>query len=128
MSTSIKVTALQQRDLFELPNGSVYETARRGAKDEPVQAQLWCAHEPDAPTGAPKPMTFPLEQTVALLSHAESRLHVRHPGYARTVFEQTMEAHHQQQMNRVYETINREDVALRQQTHAGRSWWRKLFR
>lgn len=29
MSTVIKVAALQHTDLFELPNGSVYETARR---------------------------------------------------------------------------------------------------
>ena len=128
MSTTIKVQALQQRDLFELPNGSVYETARRGSANEPVQAQLWCAHPPDPATGTPVLMMFPPEQAVVMLSHSESRLHVRHAGYVRTVFEQTMDTHHQEQMNRVYDTINREDAVTRQQALTRRSWWQKIFR
>ncbi len=128
MSTIIKVKSLQQRDLFELPNGSVFETGRRGTDADPVLAQLWCAHPPDAPTGAPVLMEFPPEQDVCLLSHGESRLHVRHPGYVRTVFEQTMATHHQDQMNRVYEKINREDAVQRGHANAKRPWWQKLFR
>ncbi len=126
MSTIIKVQALQQRDLFELPNGSVFETGRRGTDADPVLAHLWCAHPPDAPTGAPVLMEFAAEQDVGLLSQGESQVHVRHPGYVRTVFEQTMATHHQDQMNRVYENINREDAATRH--HARRPWWQRLFR
>ena len=128
MSTIIKVQALQQRDLFELPNGSVFETGRRGSDADPVLAHLWCAHPPDAPTGAPVLLAFSAEQDVCLLSHAESRLHVRHSGYVRTVFEQTMETQHQEQMSRVYETINRDDAVQRERAHAQRPWWQKLFR
>ena len=73
-------------------------------------------------------MEFPPEQDVCLLSHGESRLHVRHPGYVRTVFEQTMATHHQDQMNRVYEKINREAAVQRGHAHAKRPWWQKLFR
>ncbi len=126
MSTMIKVQALHQGDLFELPHGSVFETGRRGSDTDPVVAHLWCAHPPDAPTGAPVVLEFASEQAVGLLSHAESRVHVRHPGYVRTVFEQTMATHHQDQMNRVYENINREAAATRQ--HARRPWWQRLFR
>jgi|GEM_PF-6839336 len=128
MSTIIKVKALQQRDLFELPNGSVFETGRRGTDTDPILAQLWCAHTPDAPTGTPLLMEFPPEQDVSLLSYAEARPHVHHAGYVRTVFEQTMETNHQRQMNRVYEKINREDAAERLHAHAHRPWWQKVFR
>lgn len=128
MSTMIKVTALQQRDLFELPDGSVYETDRRGTDDDPVQARLWCAHPPDTATGAPPLVAFASEQAVGLLSHAESRLHVGHVGYVRTVFEHEMERHHHELMSVVYEKMNREDATTRQGEQARRPWWQKLFR
>jgi hypothetical protein len=127
MSTVIKVTALQQRDLFELPNGSVYETARRGTADDPVQAHLWCAHPPDASTFAPPLIDLQPEHEVSLLSTSESRLHVSHAGYVRKAFEQEMDRHHQESMSVVYEKMNREDAALRQREHEGRPWWKKLF-
>ena len=40
MSAVIKVKSLQQRDLFELSNGSVFVTGRRGTDAEPVLEQL----------------------------------------------------------------------------------------
>lgn len=127
MSTTIKVKTLQHHDLFELPNGSVYEMARRGNSDEPVQALLWCAHSPDATTHAPSLVNFPPEQEVHMLDHTESRLHIGHPGYVRTAFEQEMDRHHQASMSVVYEKMNREDAFVRQREHEQRPWWKKLF-
>jgi hypothetical protein len=127
MSTIIKVTALQQRDLFELPNGSVYETARRGTDDDSVQARLWCAHSPEPSTFAPPLINLSPEQEVCLLNSNESRLHIAHAGFVRKVFEQEMDRHHQELMSVVYEKMNREDAATRLQEHARRPWWKKLF-
>lgn len=127
MSTIIKVTALQQRDLFELPNGSIYETARRGTGSDPVQAHLWCAHPPDATTFAPPLINLLPDQEVCLLSHAESRVHVGHSGYVRTAFEEEMDRHHQEQMSVVYEKMNRDDAVVRQNEQANRPWWKKMF-
>lgn len=127
MGTVIKATALQQRDVFELPNGSVYETARRGTADDPVQAHLWCAHPPETRTGAPPLIDLPPELEVSLLNRSEARLHVGHAGYVRTVFEQEMDRRHNEQMSVVYEKMNREDAAIRQREHERRPWWKKLF-
>ncbi len=128
MSTTIEATALHERDLFELPGGSVYETARRPTGDDHVQARLWCAHPPDVATGAPPQVTFHPQQVVGLLSHAETRPHVGHSGYVRTVFEQEMDRRHQALMSVAYEKLKREATATRQAAHARRSWWQKLFR
>lgn len=128
MSTTIKVRALQDRDMFELPNGSVYEMAQRGADGEPVQAVLWCAHPPDPPTEKPALTEFHPEQSVSVLSYAESRLHVSHPGYVRAVAEHEMNRRHQERMSKVYENIKREDAAARQRKSARRPWWRNVFR
>jgi hypothetical protein len=47
MSRLIEATELRHRDIFELPNGSVYLVEAQADTTRPLQARLWCAHPPD---------------------------------------------------------------------------------
>ena len=126
MSTQITVERLSVRDVFELPSGSIYELARQSTAEEPAQALLWCSHPTDpGAVDSPRVALLP-HDTVGLLSPAETRLHVGHSGYARTVFAQNMDRHHQERMQAVNAT--RADAAARLQENARRPWWQRLFR
>ena len=127
MSTSVDSQALHSRDLIALPNGSVYEVSSRQADEPAVRVRLWCAHDPEPIAFAPPLVDLQAEQTVQLLSKAETREHLGHPGFVRTAFEQEMTRHHQEKMMGVYERFNREDAARGLRERAARPWWKKLF-
>lgn len=127
MSKIVEAKELRQRDLFEMPNGSVYLIAGRGDAAGGQHARLWCAHPPDPITFAPPRIDFPPGQEVQLLSGHEMRVHYGHAGYVETVFAQEMDRRYAANMQVVHERGQREAAEQRQRARADRPWWRKLF-
>jgi hypothetical protein len=126
MSRIVEAAALSYRDLFALPNGSVYET--RSTTAGALQARLWCAHPPDPITFSPPQIDLTPGQMVQLLSRDETRSHIRHEGYVRAVFEQEMERRFSEQMQLVDARTQRAHAATQERERALRPWWKKLFR
>ncbi len=124
MSRIVETKDLHHHDLFELPNGSVYEVDRGGTV---VQARLWCAHPPDAPIAEPPLIALPATPTVRLLNRHDQGAHTRHAGYVRHVFEQEMDRRHHERMQGVYERQTQAAADVRQHAPARRPWWKKLF-
>lgn len=128
MGTMVTVRELGQRDVFEMPSGSLYELARPSTANEPAQAHLWCAHPTNPGAVEPARVDLPPEHQVSLLDQAEARLHVGHAGYERTVFAQEMDRHHQERMQAVYAARAQAAATARLHEQARRPWWQKLFR
>ena len=128
MSTQVKVQTLRPRDVVELPSGSLYDVARSSTADTPARVQLWCAHPTDPTMVEPARVDMPHDQMVGLLSQAETRLHVGHAGYTRTVFAQAMDRQHQERMQAVYAARTRAQAAAQQHQPARRPWWQRWFR
>lgn len=128
MSRIVEASTLHHRDLFALPNGSIYETRGQGTTAGVLQARLWCAHPPDPITFSPPQIDLSAGQTVQLLSRDETRDHIRHEGYVRAVFEHEMERRFQEQMQRVDARTQRAQAETQQRARALRPWWKKLFR
>jgi hypothetical protein len=124
MSRSVATSELHPHDLFELPNGSVYEVNPYGTG---ATARLWCAHPPDAPIADPPLINLPTMPTVRLLSRHDQGAHTRHAGYVRQVFEQDMDRRHNVRMQGMYERQAQAAVTTRQHAPARRRWWTKLF-
>ncbi len=124
MSKIVATQELRHQDLFELPHGSVYEVDSRGTV---VQARLWCAHPPDAPSAEPPLIDLPAVPPVRLLNRHDQGEHARHAGYVRQVFEQEMDRRHQEQMQGVYARQAQAAAHTRQHAPARRPWWKKLF-
>ena len=127
MSRIVEAKELRDRDMFEMPNGSVYAASDRVDHEGPQQARLWCAHPPDPMTFDPARIDLPPGQQVRLLSGNETRVHYRHDGYVESVFEREMDRRHRANMQVVGEQRQREAAEQRQREHAGRPWWKKLF-
>jgi hypothetical protein len=106
MSSMIDIKDLKDREMFVLPNGSVYIMQRRTANTGKHQAHVVCSHPPDALTSEQPLIDFPPEQQVRRLSAIDAREHYAHEGYVSGVFAREMEHRHQ--------------VALR-------PWWKKLL-
>lgn len=123
MSKIVEINELRHQDLFELPNGSVYEVERHGT----IGARLWCAHPPDAPIADPPRIDRLTMPTVSLLSRHEQGSHTRHAGYVRQVFEHTMDRRHYERMQVVYAPRAQAAAETRQHEHARRPWWKKMF-
>jgi hypothetical protein len=117
MSKLIDTTELRHRDIFEMPNGSVYMVEDQTDATQPLQARLWCAHPPDTATAHP-----PL-----LIDRHETGVHVNHDGYVKQVFVAEMNRRHQHQMSKVYATMQRTAEADRKQAYNRKPWWKKLF-
>ena len=127
MSRIVEARELRDRDMFEMPNGSVYVAAGPGEHEGARQARLWCAHPPDAVTFDPPRIDLPPGQQVHLLSGNETRVHYRHDGYVDGAFGREMDRRHGANMHVVYEQRQREAAAQRQRAQAGRPWWKKLL-
>ena len=127
MSRNIEASALRHRDLFALPNGSIYETSGNGTTAGALQARLWCAHPPDPITFNPSHIDLTPGQMVQLLNRDETRSHTRHDGYVRAVFEQEMERRVREQMLLVDARAQCAQAEAREHERALRSWWKKLF-
>ena len=125
MSRMVEAKELRDRDMFELPNGSVYAASHRGESDDVRQARLWCAHPPDPITFDPPRIDLSPGQNVRLLSGNETRVHYRHDGYVDAVFGHEMDRRHRTNMHVVY--AQREAAAQQQRAQASRPWWKKLF-
>lgn len=128
MSRIVEAGTLRHRDLFALDNGSIYETRGHGTAPGVLQARLWCAHPPEPITFAPPQIDLAPDQTVQLLTREETREHLRHDGFVRTVFEQEMERRFQIQMQRVDVRVRHAEEAARERARFMRPWWKKLFR
>lgn len=127
MSRIVEATELRDRDIFEMPNGSVYAaTGSVGAEGVP-RARLWCAHAPEPTTFDPPPIDLAPGQQVRLLDGHESDGHFRHDGYVELVFHAEMDRRHQAMMRSVYEQRQRADAAQRRDDRARRPWWSTLF-
>jgi len=124
MSRIVETKELHHQDLFELPNGSVYEVDRHGAA---ATARLWCAHPPDAPIADPPRIDLSAMPTVSLLSRHDQGSHTRHAGYVRQVFEHEMDRRHHERMQVVHEQRARAAAETRQHEQARRPWWKKMF-
>jgi hypothetical protein len=128
MSKMIETAELRHRDLFEMPNGSVYVTEGHGSAESPFKARLWCAHPPDLNTAHPLLIDLPLESVRLLTSQHESGVHTRHEGYVKQVFVAEMNRRHGDQMRGVYAKMSHEAEETRRQERSRRPWWKKLFR
>ena len=128
MSRMIETTELRHRDMFEMPNGSVYVTEGQGSADSPLQARLWCAHPPDLNTAQPPLIDLPPGQVRLLVDQHETGVHARHEGYVKQVFVGEMNRRHQDQMRGVYAKMSRDAETTRQEEYNRRPWWKKLFR
>lgn len=124
MSKLIETTELRHGDLFETPNGSVYRAEAQAEHAGSLQARLWCAHPPDPNTAHPALIDLPPGPVQLLIDRHETGIHVRHAGYVKQVFVTEMNRRHQDQMSRVYATMQRTAEADRQQH---KPWWKKLF-
>lgn len=126
MSRLVEVTELRYRDLFALPNGTIYQAS--GSGTGALQARVWCAHPPDSITSDSPPINLAPGQSVQLLSRDETRGHTGHAGYVRAVFADEMDRRHQERMQVVMARRQREAAALHQLERARWPWWKKLFR
>ncbi|HEX6292484.1 MAG TPA: hypothetical protein VFZ66_25080 [Herpetosiphonaceae bacterium] len=127
MSRLIDTTELRHRDIFALPTGSVYRVEVQADTTGPLQARLWCAHPPDPATAHPPLIDLPPGPVRLLIDRHETGIHVRHDGYVKQVFVTEMNRRHQDQMRRVYATMQRTAEADRKQADDRKPWWRKLF-
>lgn len=127
MSRLIETTELRHRDIFEMPNGSVYMVEEQADKSQPLQARLWCAHPPDPATAHPPLIDLPPGPVRLLIDRHETGIHVRHEGYVKQVFVAEMNRRHQNQMSLVYATMKRTAEADRKQAYDRKPWWKKLF-
>ena len=128
MSRIVEVKELRRGDMFELPNGSVYEAEGSGDQHGAQQrARLWCAHPPDAITFEPPPAEFPPDQQVQLLSGEDMKEHSRHEGYVKKMFHDEMDRRNDAMMQSVHRRGQQAADEQRRRDHAGRSWWKKLF-
>lgn len=128
MSSMIETTALRHRDMFEMPNGSVYVTEADGDDPGSLKARLWCAHPPDPITFDPPLIDLPPGPVRLLLNRHETGVHVRHDGYVQQAHVTEMDRRHAGQMRDVYAEMHRKAAEARQQAYDRRSWWKKLFR
>ncbi len=127
MSRIVEARELRQRDMFEMPNGSVYVTSGRGEAVDVLQARLWCAHPPDPITFDPPRIDLPPGQQVRLLSGDEAEEHYGHDGYVEAVFRREMDRRHQAIMQSLGEQKQREQAEQRERERGRRPWWQKLF-
>jgi len=127
MSRQIEATELRHRDIFEMPNGSVYMVEAQADPTGPLQARLWCAHPPDSSTAHPPLIDLPDGPVRLLVDRHDTGLHVRHDGYVKQVFVAEMNRRHQDQMTGVYATMKRTAEADRKQANDRKPWWKKLF-
>lgn len=127
MSRLIDATELRHRDIFELPNGSVYMVEAQADSAQTLQARLWCAHPPDPATAHPPLIDLPGGPVRLLIDRHETGIHVRHDGYVKQVFVAEMNRRHQDQMTDVYATMKRTAEADRKQVRDRKPWWKKLF-
>ncbi len=127
MSKLVEARELRPRDLFEMPNGSVYAIAAHAEQGATPRARLWCAHPPDAIAFDPPLVDLPPGRQVRLLTGNETRDHYRHDGYVESVFNAEMDRRHGAAMQ-VYDERRRLEVdEERQRTHARRPWWKNVF-
>ncbi len=127
MSKIVEARELHQRDMFAMPNGSVYVVSGRVGAEGAVQARLWCAHPPDPVTFDPPQIDLPPGQPIRRLSGNETRVHYRHAGYVDDVFAREMDRRHRANMQLVDARRQREHAEQRQRAQARRPWWSKLF-
>lgn len=127
MSRLIETTELRHRDVFEMPNGSVYMAEEQTDTTHRLQARLWCAHPPDPATAHPPLIDLPAGPVRLLIDRHETGSHVHHDGYVKQVFVAEMNRRHQAQMSRVYTTMKRTAEVARKQAHDRKPWWKKLF-
>lgn len=128
MSRTIETTALRNRDLFAMPNGSIYVAEQEADASSPLRARLWCAHPPDQITFDPPLIELSPGQAVQLLvDRHETGIHIHHPGYVKHAFVAEMNQRHQDQMRGVYANMRREQAVAQQRERALRPWWKKLF-
>ena len=123
MSKLVEARDLRPRDLFALPNGTVYVTVGHVTAPGVPQARLWCTHPPDAVTFETPLVEFPPEQQVRLLEGNETREHYHHEGYVEAVFAREMDRRHQAAMRPTHER-NQGEV---DETRGRRPWWKKVF-
>ena len=127
MSKLVEARELRPRDLFELPNGSVYAMAMHANQSEMPRARLWCAHPPEPIAFDPPLVDLLPTQQVRLLTGNETRDHFRHGGYVQSVFATEMDRRHQAAMLVHDEQRRREAAEEHQRARAHRPWWKKLF-
>ena len=127
MSKIIQAGDLRRGDMFEMANGSVYQTSGLADTAGPRQARLWCAHPPELLTFEPPLIELPPEQEVQLLTGPETEGHTQHDGFVENLFRNEMDRRNQEMMHTVYERQHLEQ----QEQHAGdrarRPWWKKVL-
>lgn len=127
MSKMIEAQELRRGDMFELANGSAYQTAGEGETEGMHQARLWCAHAPDSVTFEPQLIDLPPAQEVRLITGRETESHIHHDGFVEQVFRSEMDRRNQAMMHRVYQ---RQELDLQEQRaseRAQRPWWKKML-
>ncbi len=127
MSKLVEAKDVGLRDLFALPNGSVYVTVGHEKATGTPQARLWCTHPPDAMTFEPPLVDFPAEQQVRLLEGKETREHYHHDGYVEAAFAREMDRRHQAAMGPAHERRQRAADEQHRHTRGLRPWWKKLL-
>lgn len=121
----IEAKDLQDGDLFELANGTIFTTSSVLGVAGTRRVRALCSHPPDPIAFDPPLVDLPPTQRVQLLTGPEMETHRFHPGYVETVFRQEMEQRHAQRMRVVMEAMARAAETARQRARASRPWWRK---
>lgn len=124
MSTIVTAKELHNRDMIEMPNGSVYVVGNN--TEGAPNARLWCAHGSDILTFDPQPIDLDPEQQVQVVSGEEVDTHRFHDGYVETVFRHEMDRRHVVNMGMAVEQQQRDAATQREHAHAVRPWWKKL--
>lgn len=127
MSKLVEAREVRPRDLFSLPNGSVYAMLAHARTTGAPQGRLWCAHPPDVVTFEPLLVDFLPEQQVHLLEGREMREHYHHEGFVQTAFTHEMDRRHQTAMKPATERWQRNLDEQRQHDRGLRPWWKKVF-
>ena len=127
MSKTIQAGDLRRGDMFEMADGSVYETSGQADTAGPRQARLWCAHASEPLTFEPPLIELPPAQEVQLLNVAETEGHTRHDGFVANLFQSEMDRRNQDMMHGVYERQHLEQQEQRASDRARRPWWKKVL-
>ena len=127
MGRIIEIKELRGGNIFDTPNGSVYEATGPADQRGVQQARLWCAHPPDAITFEPPQTGFLPNQRVQILSGQEMKDHSQHEGYVKKVFQHEMERRNNAMMHSVHRRGQQAAAEQRRLDRAGRPWWKKLF-
>lgn len=127
MSRLVEARELRPRDLYEMPNGSVYTVAGVVEATGERQARLWCVHTPDEIVFDPPLVLLPPEQQVRIIQGYETRDHHHHDGYVEAVFAREMDRRHQAAMLQGEGKRQQMAAEQRQRERELRPWWKKVW-